>query len=437
MAEASLTALTLSAPCTGGATLLSRLTRLMPFIQAGLRIYNDAFARVGDASKVRDAVQTWLGVADQVALTLHKSYVVGVCVTGGVVKPCPDRYEIAEPYPWLEGARGKLALTAFSRDEQTFVPSTLTISSPNLFPSAVAPDTVVQVLRAGETTLHLQDVPTGHDTSTVTMRVEPGQIRYVSFLGSATNGPLRINEGRMIAVVANSNVTQFQGDVDFTWSVAPGSESIVELIAGGQRSAAVKGLRSGAATIYAVNTVTRRTLEFVVQVEPTITEVVDWTSSTTGKLGSISISISTIGTPPLSNPSLFGGPLVSRIFSSGHFDGPVSLVKSIEVYGKSQQVTNTYTVTFSAPVTDVRVHLGSLASVVTFNQPVTRISGQPSFSVTGSTVTGVVDNSGSITDSNGTIGLSGTFSSFSFTTVGLPNVGLADGIAIQIAARGI
>jgi hypothetical protein len=171
------------------------------------------------------------------------------------------------------------------------------------------------------------------------------------------------------------------------------------------------------------------------QMGPMTTEVVDWTSSTTGKLGSISISISTVGTPPLSDSSLFGGSVVSRIFSSGHFAGPVSLVKTIEVYGKSQQVANTYTVTFSAPVTDVRVHLGSLASVVTFNQPVTRLSGQSSFRVTGSTVTGAVDNSDSLTDSNGTIGLSGTLNSFSFTTVGLPNVGLADGIAMQISAR--
>lgn len=169
--------------------------------------------------------------------------------------------------------------------------------------------------------------------------------------------------------------------------------------------------------------------------EPGTAEVVDWTSSTTGKLGSISISISAVGTPPRSDPSLFGGSVVSRIFSSGHFAGPVSLVKAIEVFGKSQQVTNTYTVTFSTPVTDVRVHLGSLASVVTFNQPVTRLSGQSSFSVTGSTVTGAVDNSDSLTDSNGTIGLSGTLNSFSFTTVGLPNVGLADGIAMQISAR--
>lgn len=163
-------------------------------------------------------------------------------------------------------------------------------------------------------------------------------------------------------------------------------------------------------------------------------EVADWTSATTATLGSVSINLSVVGIPPRSNPILFTGPVVSGTFGSGWFSGPVSLQEAVEVYGKPSDPTNRYTVTFSTPVTDLRIHLGSLASTMTFDQPITRLSGQSSFVVSGTTVTGAVNNAGLPTDANGTIGLNGTLNSISFTARGLPGVGAADGIALQIAA---
>jgi hypothetical protein len=97
--------------------------------------------------------------------------------------------------------------------------------------------------------------------------------------------------------------------------------------------------------------------------------------------------------------------------------------------------TDTYVVSFSSPVTSPRLHIGSLASTLTFSTTPARLSGQPDFVVAGHAVIGALHNSASPTDSNGTIELPGIFSSFTFTAQALgvyANGG--DGIGIQIGA---
>ena len=90
----------------------------------------------------------------------------------------------------------------------------------------------------------------------------------------------------------------------------------------------------------------------------------------------------------------------------------------------------TYVLEFDVPVTDPVIHLLSLASTMTFEQgTVVRLSGQPSFSVSGNSVSGVISDGGFPNDSNGTVQLLGTFSSITFTATYSRTV---DGIGIQV-----
>jgi hypothetical protein len=80
---------------------------------------------------------------------------------------------------------------------------------------------------------------------------------------------------------------------------------------------------------------------------------------------------------------------------------------------------STYMITFDSSVTDPRLHLYSLGSTLDFGViPLTKLSGQDFFFVSGSTVTGVADDfppPGTPTDANGTVQLNGTFTSLNFT----------------------
>lgn len=268
VAKITLKSLTVSASCGGGKPLLESLTKHMPLIQIGLSAYKDGFAKVAKAEKVGTAIGTWIALAQDLASIGQPELKLGVCVAGGRVVTCATRYELKDNQPWLEGARAVLPLVAFAGDKATLVPSTLAISSQNLLPLTAGPETVVQVLSADLTTnLRIRDEPTGHDSSTVSLVVEPGKIQYVSLLGSATSGPFNVGQSRALSVVSNSNASQFYADVGFDWRVAPGSEGIVELSVGGQRLAAIKALKPGKAVIYATNSVTGRRLEFPVEVE--------------------------------------------------------------------------------------------------------------------------------------------------------------------------
>ena len=91
-----------------------------------------------------------------------------------------------------------------------------------------------------------------------------------------------------------------------------------------------------------------------------------------------------------------------------------------------------YTLTFSAPVTDPVMHIASVASTLQFQAGTgtARVSGSPNFSVSGSTVTGDPQN-----DAGGTIRLLGEISTVRFTATPLYSPPVEDGIVIQVGAR--
>jgi hypothetical protein len=92
-----------------------------------------------------------------------------------------------------------------------------------------------------------------------------------------------------------------------------------------------------------------------------------------------------------------------------------------------------YTLTFSAPVHDPIMHLASLASTLTFStNQIVKVSGDSLFSVSDSVVSGVIDDTPSGYDTNGTIAFEGTFSTLSFTAeYPYPS---EDGIKMQVGA---
>ncbi len=161
----------------------------------------------------------------------------------------------------------------------------------------------------------------------------------------------------------------------------------------------------------------------------------DWTSvdiagnSASGTLGTIAVAISggdisfavTSG-----SSSLFADP--------AHFTPAIPSGDFVEFTG-SFTSTFTYTITFSAPVANPILHVGSLASTITFSGiTLTKISGEPEFVVTGSTVTGESPLQGGL-DRNGTVLLNGTFSAITFTVDALDlYTNDRDGIALQIGA---
>jgi hypothetical protein len=124
----------------------------------------------------------------------------------------------------------------------------------------------------------------------------------------------------------------------------------------------------------------------------------------------------------------------SGIFATSHFTPPIPSGDFVEITG-SFTSTFTYTLTFSAPVADPILHIGSLASMITFSGVTpTKLSGEAEFVVTGSTVTGQSPLSGGY-DRNGTVVLTGTFSSVTFTVDALGLYANArDGIALQVGA---
>ncbi|EFK95751.1 protein containing PEP-CTERM bacterial domain, partial [sediment metagenome] len=118
---------------------------------------------------------------------------------------------------------------------------------------------------------------------------------------------------------------------------------------------------------------------------------------------------------------------------SGWFAPPVSVTSYMEIYGALAGSTpNTYTVTFPVPVTDVRVHLSSLASTATFGSPISKLSGQGTFVVAGTQVAGQFLDGSTPNDANGSVALPGTLTSFSFTLESLGDY--RDGVGFAVAA---
>jgi hypothetical protein len=98
--------------------------------------------------------------------------------------------------------------------------------------------------------------------------------------------------------------------------------------------------------------------------------------------------------PPLNDPSIITGPVGNEGIEFAGLPG-----------------APTYTVAFSAATSGVVMHIFSLASTLTFDRPVTRLSGEDGFTVIGNTVTGLAEGS---KDRSGSILIGDVNGSFSF-----------------------
>lgn len=117
-------------------------------------------------------------------------------------------------------------------------------------------------------------------------------------------------------------------------------------------------------------------------------------------------------------------------FNSTFFAPPLPTSDVVEFFD-TNSTTSAFTITFGSPLTDPRLHLKSLASTLDFGTiPLTKLSGQEDFLVSGSTVIGAYGPTPP-TDANGTVQLNGTFTSISFTVTTVAGV-TSDGITLQI-----
>lgn len=155
----------------------------------------------------------------------------------------------------------------------------------------------------------------------------------------------------------------------------------------------------------------------------------DWTSvdgvaeTASGSLGPIAVSLTgtDIATAVTDN--------TYTAYDSAAFTPSLPSSDMVEFRGHSPAYS--YTLTFSSPVTNPRLHLATLASTLDFGSiPLTRLSGDADFVVAGSTVTGAFHGT---TDANGTVLLTGTFTSIPFTALWLGPTEV-DGIDIQVGA---
>lgn len=114
-------------------------------------------------------------------------------------------------------------------------------------------------------------------------------------------------------------------------------------------------------------------------------------------------------------------------FSSGLYTPPLATSDALEIVASVSGPT--YVINFGGPVRNPVIHLKSFASILNFGGPtVVKLSGEPTLTVSGSTVSGVINDIPNGHDSNGTIQLIGLFTSLSFTAT-FPST---DGIQIQV-----
>ena len=162
----------------------------------------------------------------------------------------------------------------------------------------------------------------------------------------------------------------------------------------------------------------------------------DWTAvsnnTATGTLlgNSISLSGSHVWNPP---QSVIDGSWPG--FSGPDFSPPLATSDEIQISGFQGF---SYTLQFGAPVTDPVLELASLASRLDFpaGTQITRLSGDSNFSVSGASVIGALAPPGpdGLSDANGTVQLTGTFQSISFSATPTYNAGSEDGILVQVGA---
>jgi uncharacterized protein YkwD len=166
----------------------------------------------------------------------------------------------------------------------------------------------------------------------------------------------------------------------------------------------------------------------------------DWTAvSSNTAIGTVpGTSVSLSGTQVWNTPT-------SRVDGSWpYFAGPAfsPALPKTDVIQISGAPGASYTLRFNTAVKDPILHLGSLGSTIAFTglpagTPVTRLSSEGGFTVSGSSVSGTPGNtilaSGN-SDASGSIRLTGSYTSVSFTAT--PNYsGPADGILVQLVAE--
>ena len=162
-------------------------------------------------------------------------------------------------------------------------------------------------------------------------------------------------------------------------------------------------------------------------------QFVDWTSINTttriaqGSIGSIAVTLS--GT--VMGPGVVNG--TSTIFSGASFTPPIATGDSLDL--AAYTVPSTYTISFSQTVLDPVFHIADLSTRVTFTGATpTRVSGNSFFSVTGNSVNG----GGFAGAGNGTVRLSGVFTSLSFSAIDViqaPPGG--DGFYLQVGVSAV
>lgn len=173
--------------------------------------------------------------------------------------------------------------------------------------------------------------------------------------------------------------------------------------------------------------------------KPSRIQFVHWTSANTdGALGTLH-----------GGPVTLSGPMGTAFylhddyphFARATFTPTRAATGMVEVVGG---LGHSFTLSFGAVLQDPIFHLGSLASVLTFppGTAVTRLSGDSGFVVAGNVVAGnpatpIHEPDGTLgpSDSNGSVRLTGAFSTITFTLV--PNFAdgrIADGVFLQVGA---
>jgi hypothetical protein len=155
----------------------------------------------------------------------------------------------------------------------------------------------------------------------------------------------------------------------------------------------------------------------------------DWTSVSNnvafGTLlgSSITLAGNVVDPPPI---SVLDG--TSQMYVKSYFSPPLANTDALQF---RSGVGYSYRLTFGTEVQDPVLHLESIASTLTFpaGTPVTRLSGEFGFAVSGSSVSGVLDSGSN--DTGGTIRLTGVYSSLTFTATPPATVN-EDGIAILV-----
>jgi len=134
----------------------------------------------------------------------------------------------------------------------------------------------------------------------------------------------------------------------------------------------------------------------------------------------VSLSGTNVSTPP---QSVVDGS--ATVFNRADFTPPLATSDAIHFISSTG---NSYSLTFGTPVTDPVLHFGSIGSTLEFpsGTVITRLSGDGQFAVSGSNVVGSFEPP--TDDGNGTVQLSGTYSSLSFSTT----FAGSDGIFLQV-----